>query len=611
MTVNAPNAEIIVTGDLDIDTRPYFGGSGGDALSIVGDGMLSFRLDPAGSAYLKGEQSGLAVRSTGDVGGASGGIDIDADGVFRGHYGIYAWAIGSTGDVGVHLTGGYAVGDGAGAMGIVAGRIGRDGDLTVSTASGSKVDAYHNGIYAISTSRTGETNITVDGEVVVQTGSAILARSFGDLNVVTGATSSLVGVTGIRSYITGTGNGHVEVGGTIETLRGAYGVGLYGGSQAGNLTVVTHAGSRITTDTGVGISSRGGGTLTADIGGYLLPNMTTTTAVRVHSRSAFEAADIVITTRQGSWVNGRSNGIWALNQSQGGSTVVRTGDDVWGQNGIAIQALASGQAGDVTVETNSAANRSVKGAKYGILVENKGQGATDVVIRNRVQATGTPLGGGAYNYASGMSAVMIKNSDNAKALRVSIASTGILRGYFRALSAYNWSSGPTSISVDGDLSSGRTGIHAVAIGPKGALEITTGAGSAIRAGHSGIAAFASNQNPVSIDVGGEVSGTNRVGIEVSNPTGQSTVIVRQGGSVASANGNGIQIEGQSRVILEGQVSAPNGAAVLLGNTDDLVELRPGWAVQGAVRARGGRDTLLLGDPCPRGLSGSSTLARPT
>ena len=302
----------------------------------------------------------LAVRSTGDVGGAPGGIDINADGVFRGHYGIYAWAIGSTGDVGVHLTGGYAVGDGAGAMGIVAGRIGRDGDLTVSTASGSKVDAYHNGIYAISTSRTGETNITVDGEVVVQTGSAILARSFGDLNVVTGATSSLVGVTGIRSYITGTGNGHVEVGGTIETLRGAYGVGLYGGSQAGNLTVVTHAGSRITTDTGVGISSRGGGTLTADIGGYLLPNMTTTTAVRVHSRSAFEAADIVITTRQGSWVNGRSNGIWALNQSQGGSTVVRTGDDVWGQNGIAIQALASGQAGDVTVETNGAANRSVR-----------------------------------------------------------------------------------------------------------------------------------------------------------------------------------------------------------------------------------------------------------
>jgi hypothetical protein len=213
------NATVTTEEPLVIDTT----GTGGDAISITGDGALSFSDPQSSNTMLRAPRLGLNVRSNGDSGDSAASVTIDtaatitseATAIVALNYGSGATSVTASGD----LT--STTRFGIGAVNATSGT-----DLTVTTGVGSSVRAAYGGIDARNLG-VGATTIIVNGDLTSaqKTGlNAYNGASATDLTVATGVDSSVSAyatyMDAISVYNTGSGATTVNANGTVTSAAG-------------------------------------------------------------------------------------------------------------------------------------------------------------------------------------------------------------------------------------------------------------------------------------------------------------------------------------------------------------------------------------------------------
>ncbi|MCB1442285.1 MAG: hypothetical protein KDJ72_04620, partial [Methyloceanibacter sp.] len=138
-TTGVNNTNVIsdsIPPQFSVDTRPGYGGSGGNAVTITGDGALSYA--DANASSLAAQGSALYVNAAGDDGATPGSIAINTNGALLG------------GDWGIR-----ARNFGTGALTVTA-----NGDVTGTARAG--IEAYNN---------TSATDLTVTAGATVMGGT--------------------------------------------------------------------------------------------------------------------------------------------------------------------------------------------------------------------------------------------------------------------------------------------------------------------------------------------------------------------------------------------------------------------------------------------------------
>ena len=232
-TINEDDATVVTVDGFSVDTTAA-GGSGGNAITITGEGELSYT--DVYMSPLTAENTGLYIRSTDDS-DEPGSVTINTNGNIEGDD---------------SYDGIYARNDGSGAISITAnGTIGgeidngiyaRNAGASLSVVTGGTVEADDFGIQA---RNYGDAALTIEtgGDVTGATLYGIFARNYGTtLSVTTAGTTS--GGTGIRAQNDGSQALTVTANGDV-TGAGGYGIyaqnGLFFDPSGNGLTVTTGA----------------------------------------------------------------------------------------------------------------------------------------------------------------------------------------------------------------------------------------------------------------------------------------------------------------------------------------------------------------------------------
>ena len=459
--------------------------------------------------------------------------------------------------------GDHVAGTGAASTGIYARNDASATSLNVTTAAGYYVRGGFYGILA-NNFGSGNTGVYANGNVYSTTAEAIRARNLGagnltvtangtvnsagsrgiyaynaatggDLNVTTGAGSSVTGNTrGIHSYNLGTGahtftiNGDVygttqqgifavNYGTDLSLMTGA-GTTVQGNLQgilarndgSGTLTVTTGAGSYVTGGT-LGLYARNNGTgiSTLTING----DVTGTTQQGLHAYSGTMADDMTITTAAGTTVQGGTRGIQVTSDSYK-SLAINANGDVTGGTGEGIYARNTGNGLNLSVTTG--AGYTVQGNR-GMYVVNEGTGTFSVTANGDVTGTGNS-GIFARTYGTTMS--------------VATGAGTTLQGTY-GLIAQNFGSSSATITLNGDVT-GTTGagVYFETQGTSTDASITSAAGTTVMGNTIGIYAKNSGLGMLSVNAYGDVTGTTSEGISASNFNGTSLSI-----TAANVTGN--------------------------------------------------------------------------
>ena len=94
-TIDTDNAEVRAGSSLIVEADPAKGGTGGTGITISGDGAVRFASPADAYTVVSGEQAGLLIRSTGDLGSIPGSVTVETSGYFAGRYGVDAVNYGS------------------------------------------------------------------------------------------------------------------------------------------------------------------------------------------------------------------------------------------------------------------------------------------------------------------------------------------------------------------------------------------------------------------------------------------------------------------------------------------------------------------------------------
>ena len=228
----------------------------GDAISITGDGALSYTDDNA-SPLTTTNSANLAVfiRSGGNIGGGNAGsVSVITSGTLVGGGGISAYNHGS-GPLAITVNGdvtgtGTRTGPGIDTVGIGIYAVNSGTDLTVTTGAGTTVSAGTNnyGIFATNYG-SGALTITANGDVTGTGtfGTGIAARNHGTaLTVTTAAGTTITGDEfGIGTLSYGSGSVTITANGDVT---GATFAGIYGRTYGGPVNITVGAASHVTSN---------------------------------------------------------------------------------------------------------------------------------------------------------------------------------------------------------------------------------------------------------------------------------------------------------------------------------------------------------------------------
>lgn len=388
-------------------TLPGFGGQA--AITIIGNGALSYRDDNASPLMNYVTGYALNVESSGDVGGTPGSVTIFTGGNIAGARGGILTENNGTGSTSITATGTVIGNDFYNGIQAVNGAAAKN--LTINAA---EVNGAGRGISARNEG-TGFTTVVATGNVIGGLADAVWA-SAGAATTADPATGNNLAITVQNaSGASGVWAENYGKAGTSITAKGlvtGYDWGIFGYNAASAKGLTIEA-ANVYSDNGMGIEARNLGT-----------------------------GKTVITTTGATF--GNSYGIVAT--SANGLTI-KTGDVA--SYGIAVAAENTGT-GAVSVTTNG----KVGGGTYGIVAENSGKGATSITSNNLVAAGDTGI-------------LALNSSANSADLTVNVASvTAGAIGVFAA----NQGTGITRVTVNGTVT-GQTGGGIVAAGLVGPTEV--------------------------------------------------------------------------------------------------------------------------------------------
>jgi outer membrane autotransporter protein len=253
--------------------------------------------------------------------------------------------------------------------------------------------------------------------------------------------------------------------------------------------------------------------------------------------------------------------------------------------------VSGGNPGSVTVNTNG----TLTGGYYGIFARNFGSGALHITANGDVTASNlSPLSAsfGIYARTTGTDLTVTTGPGTT----ITSAGTGIFAR--RDVSANN---GSLHVTVNGDVIAAGYGIRALNYAVGTDLSVTTGAGTTVTGGRTGIGAVNGGSGSLHITANGDVTGTARYGIyalnfgtDLSVTTGTGTTVTGRRGIDARNNGSG-----SLDVIANGDVTGLNlGISAINAGTDLNVTTGAGTTVSGGVygiRAFGSGATTVTAD----------------
>lgn len=531
--------QTILVDDADVGTVAGFSVDTGDnfAINIEGDGTLFYADDYA--SPLTATVTALRIVSN----DSAGSITVKTNGQLTGSVnGIYAYNSGGTF---LHVTANGSV-YGTAYAGILAANLGSEG-TSVTTGAGTKLSGA-TGI--IARNEGGALKITADGDVYGTSGAGISASNFGSsLTVTTGADTYVKGATdGIVASNYGNGELTIEANGDVTGTGGA---GIYAKNFGTSLTVTTGTGSQVQGSYGIRTSNVGSEALKITANG----DVTGTGGAGIFAEN--NGTSLTVMTGDLTEVAGTTFGIAAINH-----------------NGT-----------DVTVTTGKGS--TVEGVDYGIYAYAYGSGKLSIETHGDV--SGTFRGIRALSITDGGTIIMTDEGTTTYG-----GSSGIY--------AFNSGYGSLTVEANGDVT-GMThnGIQAINIGSDSDLTITTGEGTLVEGGMTGIRAANSGSGALTVAANGYVTG-GKDGMFLSGASAAITVTVASTGNVTSAGSTaddfGIQISsGAANIIVAGAVTGGAGGAIafaLCGCADDRLELQTGGSIDGLVLAGPGVDSLVLG-----------------
>jgi len=429
--IGANNGEVSTVAGFSVDTT-VGGGSGGNAITIVGDGALSYT-DNFNSS-LSAVAIALSIDSPGDYGATPGSITVNANGTLTGTYGIVAVSRGSgalsvttNGDVTGTNNDGIFVRDHNGT------------DVTVKTGASTAVSGSNRGIYARNDG-SGTLTITANGDITGTNNDGIFASNGisgtpagTDLTITTGVGTTVKGgFSGISANNNGIGMLTVTANGDVKATS-PYGVGIDARNSGTDLTVTTGAGTTVSGRSGIQASNHGSGALTVTANGDVSGTGTSGTGISAENNSG---TFLSVTTGEGTTIAGVHTGISASNNGIGMLTVTANGDvKATSPYGVGIDARNSGT--DLTVTTG--AGTTVSG-RSGISANNYGSGALTITANGDVSGTGS-YGTGIYARNGGY------NTPSSSSLAIITGAGTTIAGAYSGISAKSNGSGPIDINV--------------------------------------------------------------------------------------------------------------------------------------------------------------------
>ncbi len=358
-----------------------------NALTITGNGAVSF-IDPYSDSYLlSADGNGLSITSTGDITtpATDGSIYVNSQGKFEGNNGdgIYAYNNGG-GTIDIRTYGQYVRGSERGIFATTGGS-----DVTITTGASTEVYGASTGI-SIEHYGAGAINITANGTVSGDSYSGIYAIHSGtydtsNINVTTGANANVTGYgNGIETYHAGNGSTVIMANGEVT---GTYYSGIYAanGANAKDLTVTTGSGSTITGyNSGIKTYNAGTGSTVITANGEVTGTYANSSTYGIYATNGATAKDLTVTAGEGSMVSGYYTSVRVLNNGTGSTNVNVNGSvsQTAPAYGDAIVVDSYGSTTNLTITVGTSG--SVEGTGNGIITRHFGTGNTEIVVNGTV-----------------------------------------------------------------------------------------------------------------------------------------------------------------------------------------------------------------------------------
>ena len=467
------NANVTTTSDFSVNTNS------GRALTITGDGALSFIDTSNGTLQTTAASYAIHIIAYGNNGVTPGSVLIDTNsdisgygGIFSINFGVGSLSITTSGDV-----------TGANGRGINTRNYGTD--LSITTAAGTTVSGRSYGIYS-SNVGSGALSITADGNVIATNGTGIVGRQYGSglLSIVTSGDVTGTVSNGIFTSNSGAGSStSITIGGNVSGAN--LGISSVNNANATDLLIETAAGTTVSGTGGIRASNQGHGTLSITANG----NVTATSGRAIEANNL--GTDLIIETGSGSVISsGGYSGIFANNNGSGKFSVTIGGDV--SSNGVALRAV-NYTGTDLTIDTLD--NSTVSGINSGIYARNGGSGNLAITIDGDVSAV--VHGITARNFGTDMTI------ENRAGSTVSGGANG--------MNLANRGSGSLSVTNHGTIR-GNTGIYLSNMGltstgifTDGVIEGTSGTAILFQPTYSGYYFYQSTATPIEI-AGGRIIG---------------------------------------------------------------------------------------------------------
>lgn len=591
-------AESTGTGNISINVASSITSAGtgiyaegkGNSLSVIASGNIT---GATGGVNVTngGSAASIRVNASGSInGGANNALVVNNNGTGATQLNIGA-ATGSEAIEVINLKGGTVslattgaiVGNGATGNGIKITTDSEAGDITVSIAASSSVRGQVDGIY-LRQQGMGAVNLTSTGAITGSTSDGIRVRTVGSSAVIAASniTAAEMGI-----YFT-------------EAVRAADRAGT-----STNVQISVMSGSTITAG-GAGVKARAGA---GDI------SMTISGDITANDEAAYllsdGSGDVTVSLAVSASVSG-TKGIFVKKiPAEGeivnvGSVTLNINGTVTGSTkGVHVDAdtpqlISFAGAGAITGSTEEGVLVEIDGAggvtmgigsatgfKEGVLIDNNGGGAISITSTGKITTTGT-----------GYSAVSLTTSGTMVNVTVNEVE-GTLYGIY----AKNEGASATSITVNGELKTtgtgAKAGIYAFGGQDVKGLTVAIHSSGSVAGNEHGI--YLKNTGTganITIVTAGAVTSTGTA-ILAKNEAANKDIMMTISGNVTAGDGE-IAIDtdtsgGTTTIVINGgTISAPNGHAIRNNGGVSSVTVNSGATIASNVNLGGGVDTLILG-----------------
>ncbi len=340
----------------------------------------------------------------------------------------------------------------------------------------------------------------------------------------------------------------------------------------------------LTSDAGIDFEQTGAGTITATASG----------ARGIYAENSGAGALWITTTGV---ITGRHSGIEARQLGSGNVTIKARGPIASTNRTILVEMVSPGGAGDVFIEASD-----VRGNTHAIEVAQGSAGAVTINAMGKVETTGN-----VFNNTASIDVAMTPPTSGKVTVNTTDSSE-IVSGAIGIWVRSNSASGGVEINSTGKIIAGQSGIivragnSSLPLSDRGVNDIDVTVADADADSQNGVELVQFSNGAVNATVTGDVIGQH--GVNIFSASDKPVVVRIEEGASARSNRDtddtyGIRVRGvaSSEVIVAGHVAG--GAANAISfvpdrDTDDILELRPGFSIDGNVLAEGGMDTLRLG-----------------